>query len=69
MGIGVITKGVGFLPALMLIPYAYAVQGLVGRGGHAGPGAQMVARVAGNAGSDCGLAVTPDLVHRIQWFR
>ena len=26
MGIGVITKGVGFLPALMLIPYAYAVR-------------------------------------------
>ncbi|MCU1758597.1 glycosyltransferase family 39 protein [Pseudomonas sp. 14P_8.1_Bac3] len=26
MGIGVITKGVGFVPALMLIPYAYAVR-------------------------------------------
>jgi 4-amino-4-deoxy-L-arabinose transferase-like glycosyltransferase len=26
MGIGVITKGVGFLPALLLIPYAYAVR-------------------------------------------
>jgi 4-amino-4-deoxy-L-arabinose transferase-like glycosyltransferase len=26
MGIGVITKGVGFLPALMLIPYAFAVR-------------------------------------------
>ncbi|KQN49588.1 dolichyl-phosphate-mannose-protein mannosyltransferase [Pseudomonas sp. Leaf48] len=25
MGVGVITKGVGFLPVLMLIPYAYAV--------------------------------------------
>lgn len=25
MGLGVISKGVGFLPALMLIPYAYAV--------------------------------------------
>jgi 4-amino-4-deoxy-L-arabinose transferase-like glycosyltransferase len=26
MGIGVITKGVGFVPALMLIPYAYGVR-------------------------------------------
>ncbi|ONM65372.1 dolichyl-phosphate-mannose--protein mannosyltransferase, partial [Pseudomonas aeruginosa] len=26
MGLGVISKGVGFLPALMLIPYAYAVR-------------------------------------------
>lgn len=26
MGIGVITKGVGFVPVLMLIPYAYAVR-------------------------------------------
>ena len=26
MGIGIITKGVGFVPALMLIPYAYAVR-------------------------------------------
>jgi 4-amino-4-deoxy-L-arabinose transferase-like glycosyltransferase len=26
MGVGVITKGVGFVPALMLIPYAYAVR-------------------------------------------
>ena len=26
MGIGVITKGVGFLPALLLIPYAYGVR-------------------------------------------
>jgi 4-amino-4-deoxy-L-arabinose transferase-like glycosyltransferase len=26
MGIGVITKGVGFLPALLLIPYTYAVR-------------------------------------------
>ncbi|RKS24393.1 dolichyl-phosphate-mannose-protein mannosyltransferase [Pseudomonas sp. WPR_5_2] len=26
MGIGVITKGVGFLPALLLIPYGYAVR-------------------------------------------
>lgn len=26
MGLGIISKGVGFLPALMLIPYAYAVR-------------------------------------------
>lgn len=26
MGLGVISKGVGFLPALMLVPYAYAVR-------------------------------------------
>jgi 4-amino-4-deoxy-L-arabinose transferase-like glycosyltransferase len=40
MALGVITKGVGFVPALMLIPYAYAVRkkwsGVVAMPGNAG---------------------------------
>lgn len=40
MGLGIISKGVGFVPALMLIPYAYAVRkgwrGVVAMPGQAG---------------------------------